>query len=63
MTMLAAFGGFIGIFYAFGRGLNWVFGRLSIPPSVEAVIRVLLSVAAGVIFALIMRRIEALSLP
>lgn len=63
MTLFAAFVAYIGLLYLLGKGLRWVFRRLGVTPSVEAVTRVLLGVASAVVFIFIMRGLETLSLP
>lgn len=63
MTLFAAFVAYIGLLYVLALGLRWLFRRLSVTPSVEAVTRVLLGVTAAVVFVFIMRGLEALSLP
>ena len=63
MTLLAAFVAYVGLLYVFALGLQRLFRRLGITPAVEAVTRVLLGVAAAVVFVFIMRGLEALSLP
>ena len=63
MTLFAAFCAYIGLLYLLGRGLSWAFKRLGVTPSVEAVARVLLGVALGVLFIVIMRGLEAQPLP
>ncbi len=61
--MFVAFIAYIGLLYVLSLGLKWFLSRLGIAPSAEALIRVLLGIAAAVGLAFIMRGVTALSLP
>ncbi len=63
MTLFAAFVAYIGLLYLLSRGLKRLFRRAGLTPSVEAVTRVLLGLAAAVGLIFIIRGLEALSLP
>jgi hypothetical protein len=63
VTLFAVFVVYSALLYGLARGVRWVFRRLRISPAIEAVTRILLGIAAAVVFVFIIRGLEALSLP